>query len=165
MRLAGIRSTSLFDGEGINTVIFFQGCSVHCPGCHNPGTWDFDGGVEVSLDVVTKNIEAYLGFIDGITLSGGNPVDSWVDASALARWAKSKGLTVTLYSGHDFSSIAEMEMNVEEEHKLLEYVDTVIDGAFELDKKADLPFRGSSNQKVYHIVHSEQGWGAYTDED
>ena len=165
MRIAGIRFTSLFDGEGINAVVFFQGCAVHCKGCHNPGTWDFTGGTEVSIDEVTKQIEPYIGFIDGITLSGGNPVDSWVDASALAQWAKSKRLKVTLYSGYDFADIAEMDTDVKEEHKLLEYVDTVIDGAFELDKKADLPFRGSSNQRIFRITHTEEGWKATNDKD
>lgn len=160
MRIAGIRFTSLFDGEGINAVVFFQGCSLHCKGCHNPGTWDFNGGTETTIDEVTAQIEPYLGFIDGITLSGGNPVDSWTDALELARWAKSKGLKVTLYSGYEFVKLAEMNNAMPDEYKLLDYVDTVIDGAFEIDKKADLPFRGSSNQKIYHITHTEKGWVA-----
>ncbi len=163
MRIAGIRFTSLFDGEGINAVVFFQGCALHCKGCHNPGTWDFDGGTEVSIEDVTKQIEPYIGFIDGITLSGGNPVDSWEDACALARWAKGKGLKVTLYSGYDLGELCAMNYLHGDNSKLIECVDTVIDGAFELDKKADLPFRGSSNQKIYHIEHSEKGWRAYND--
>ena len=150
MKLAGIRSTSLFDGRGINTVIFFQGCSVGCPGCHNPGTHDFEGGVEVSLDMVTEHIEQFLGFIDGITLSGGNPVESWEDAYALAKWAKEHRLLVTLYSGWPIEKV--FEKNKAEAHKLLSYVDTVIDAPFDAEKKADLPFRGSSNQSIWDNI-------------
>ncbi len=150
MRLAGIRNTSLFDGEGINMVVFFQGCSVHCPGCHNPGTWNFDGGVEVPFDIVTEHIEKYLDFIDGITLSGGNPVESWEDAYALAKWAKEHHLLVTLYSGWTMEML--MEKNKEAEHKLLSYVNTVIDSPFVAEQKADLPFRGSSNQHIWDNI-------------
>ena len=154
MRIAGIRLTSLFDGEGINAVVFFQGCSLHCPGCHNPGTWDFNGGTEATLDEVVSQIKPYLGFVEGITLSGGNPVESWEDASALARWAKKHGLSVTLYSGFPMNELERRNSN--EANSLLDYVDTVIDGAFEINKKADLPFRGSSNQSIYH--KTDKGW-------
>lgn len=156
MRIAGIRFTSLFDGEGINAVVFFQGCAIHCRGCHNPQTWDFTGGTKVSIDEVTKQIESYIGFIDGITLSGGNPVDSWVDACALAKWAKEHGLTVTLYSGYTMATLSDIDSSLDDDHKLLEYVDTVIDSPFVLREKADLPFRGSSNQSIYH--KTIKGW-------
>lgn len=162
MRIAGIRFTSLFDGEGINAVVFFQGCSLHCKGCHNPGTWDFTGGTEVSIEEVAAQIEPYIGFIDGITLSGGNPVESWDDALALAKWAQDKGLKVTLYSGNPFRDVFLMDTKKDEEHKLLDYVDTVIDGAFELENKADLPFRGSSNQTIIRKV-AERTWAEYND--
>ena len=154
MRIAGIRFTSLFDGEGINAVVFFQGCSLHCPGCHNPQTWDFKGGTETTIEEVTKQIEPYIGFIDGVTLSGGNPVESWDDANALAKWAQSKGLKVTLYSGNYMTELFDMDLDREGEDKLLPHIDTVIEGPFVAEEKADLPFRGSANQGVYH----RSGW-------
>ena len=154
MRIAGIRLTSLFDGEGINAVVFFQGCSLHCRGCHNHSTWDFNGGTETTLDEVVSQIKTYLGFIDGITLSGGNPVESWDDAYALAEWAKKHGLSVTLYSGFPMNELERRNSN--EANSLLDYVDTVIDAPFMQDLKADLPFRGSSNQRIYH--KTDNGW-------
>ena len=52
-----IQTDSIVDGEGIRSVIWFQGCSHNCPGCHNPETHDFKAGVEVSLKTMKKQID------------------------------------------------------------------------------------------------------------
>ena len=44
MRIAGFLPVSLVNGEGVRMVVFLQGCGHRCPGCQNPGTWDFNGG-------------------------------------------------------------------------------------------------------------------------
>ena len=48
LRVAGVIEESIVDGPGIRFVLFLQGCPLHCPGCQNPDTWDFSGGVEMS---------------------------------------------------------------------------------------------------------------------
>ena len=57
MRIAGFVEESIVDGPGFRIVIFFQGCAHHCYGCHNPETWDFEGGKEVSFDLIKKIID------------------------------------------------------------------------------------------------------------
>ena len=57
-----IQTDSIVDGEGIRSVIWFQGCSHNCPGCHNPETHDFKAGVEVSLKTMKKQIDV---LVDG----------------------------------------------------------------------------------------------------
>ena len=57
IRLASeLQPDSIVDGEGIRTVIWTQGCSHNCPGCHNPGTHDFNGGFLVSVDDIKKEL-------------------------------------------------------------------------------------------------------------
>ena len=68
-----IQSDSIVDGEGIRSVIWFQGCSHNCPGCHNPETHDFKAGVEVSLKTMKKQIDE-LEYQSGVTFSGGDPM-------------------------------------------------------------------------------------------
>lgn len=141
MRIAGLRPTSLFDGKGINYVIFTQGCQHHCKGCQNPSTWDFDGGNEIPVDVLLKQIKPYIGFIDGVTFSGGDPAYQMYQVNHIAKWAKEHGLTVTMYTG--FSMLAFDKNN-------LQYIDCVIDGEYiEKLHSPDIPFRGSFNQHIW----------------
>ncbi|MEA4884511.1 MAG: 4Fe-4S single cluster domain-containing protein [Clostridia bacterium] len=72
MRLAGLIGESVVDGPGVRLVVFAQGCPHHCAGCHNPGTWDFRGGDDVSLDDILESLTANP-MLSGITISGGEP--------------------------------------------------------------------------------------------
>ena len=153
MRIAGLRPTSLFDGNGINYVIFVQGCQHHCKGCQNPSTWDFNGGNEIPVDTIIEQIKPYIGFIDGVTFSGGDPAYQMYQVNYIARWAKEHGLTVTMYTG--FSMLA-FDKND------LQYIDCVIDGEYiEKLHSPDIPFRGSSNQ---HILKKNQNNHWYKEE-
>lgn len=141
MRIAGLRPTSLFDGDGINYVIFVQGCQHHCKGCQNPSTWDFNGGDEIPVDMIIEQIKPYIGFIDGITFSGGDPAYQMYQVNYIAKWAKEHGLAVTMYTG--FSMLAFDKDD-------LQYIDCVIDGEYiEKFHSPDIPFRGSSNQHIW----------------
>lgn len=72
IRLYGLVTDSIVDGPGFRTSIFTQGCPHHCPGCHNPGSHDFDAGTVYSLsDVEAKFSKNPL--LDGVTLTGGEP--------------------------------------------------------------------------------------------
>ena len=55
-RIAGMVKHSSVDGPGVRFTVFFQGCPHHCPGCHNPETWDPAGGEEISLDELIEEI-------------------------------------------------------------------------------------------------------------
>lgn len=141
MRIAGLRPTSLFDGKGINYVIFTQGCQHHCKGCQNPSTWNFNGGNEIPVDVIMKQIKSYIGFVDGVTFSGGDPAYQMWQVKEIARWAKQNGLHTTMYTGFSFLSFDKDD---------LQDIDCLIDGEYvEKYHGADIPFRGSSNQHIW----------------
>ncbi|CDD23074.1 MAG: anaerobic ribonucleoside-triphosphate reductase activating protein [Bacilli bacterium] len=154
MRIAGFVEESIVDGPGFRIVIFFQGCAHHCYGCHNPETWDFEGGKEVSFDLIKKIIDDNP-YADGITLSGGDPLYQ-IDASTeIAEYAKSKGLDVILYTGFLFEEVLEMTKANQRLKDLLNNVDTLIDGPFILEQRhLSLKFRGSSNQRIIDVKKS-----------
>jgi len=58
MRYAGIIKNDVAAGKGVCVTFFVQGCDAHCPGCHNPETWDFDGGYEFTQDTINSIINA-----------------------------------------------------------------------------------------------------------
>ncbi len=65
-----VEGTSV-DGPGLRTSIYLAGCSHHCPGCHNPESWDMNGGEERTLDEL-MDIIAYNEA--PVTFSGGDPL-------------------------------------------------------------------------------------------
>jgi anaerobic ribonucleoside-triphosphate reductase activating protein len=154
MRLAGIIPNSLTNGEGMRMVIFFQGCPHHCPECHNPSTWDFNGGVEMTLDEVKAKIGENFDLIDGITLSGGEPFAQAKDAAALAAYAKQMGLSVWSYTGYKYEDIAEKN----EFKELLQNINTLVDGPFIKElKDENLKYRGSNNQRILNLYKGQIG--------
>ena len=149
--LSGIVSDSIVDGPGIRTTIFCQGCPHHCPGCHNPETWDFGCGtnvpVEDLVDVVRSNP-----LCRGVTFSGGEPFAQAAGFAKLATLLKEQGYEVASYSGFTFEELLE---GSEEQKELLRSIDILIDGPFlQAEKSLELAFRGSRNQRILDVKKS-----------
>ena len=63
------------NGEGVRVSIFVSGCSHHCPGCHNPQTWDQNAGVPFIEDTMQQLLDLLRpDYIQGLTFSGGDPL-------------------------------------------------------------------------------------------
>ncbi len=76
-RIHSMESMGLVDGPGIRTVLFLQGCGLRCKYCHNPDTWDIQGGREMDVNQVLnrlKRFRPYYGETGGLTCSGGEPL-------------------------------------------------------------------------------------------
>lgn len=155
MRIAGKHATSLVDGKGVNYTLFMQGCKHGCKGCHNPSTWDMDGGHEVALDEIKSDIESYVPPVSGVTFSGGDPMYQIEDTLELARWAQTCGLRTTLYTGFQFSEVKSLLS--EQKCSLSDApFDYIVDGCYdESQRSLDSAFRGSSNQTIYKKIHGE----------
>ena len=150
MRLSGIIPESVVDGPGVRFVIFTQGCPHHCPGCHNPETWDPSGGKEMTLKEIVKLIKRKAKNIKGITLSGGDPFLQACEAAALAREAKKMGLDVVTYTGYTYEEL--LGINGSGFQELLEVTDILVDGPFLIQyRDIGLAYRGSSNQRVIDL--------------
>ena len=149
--LSGIVTDSIVDGPGIRTAIFCQGCPHHCPGCHNPETWEFGCGTpmeeETILEIVRSNP-----LCRGVTFSGGEPFAQAEGYAKLAKLLKDAGYEVASYSGYTFE---ELLRGTKAQRELLATIDVLIDGRFLLEERSlELVFRGSRNQRILNVPKS-----------
>ncbi len=146
---------SIVDGEGIRTVIWTQGCPHRCKGCHNPETHDFDGGKAVKVREIKKQLLTNYTSQDGITLSGGEPFCQPEACTEIAIYAKKLKLNVWCYTGYTFEQILAIGEEDPKYKKLLDNIDVLVDGKFEIKKKTfDWQFRGSKNQRIIDVKKS-----------
>ena len=142
---------SIVDGPGLRTVIWTQGCPHHCKGCQNPQTWNIDGGGLVPISEVKKFIDE-LDDQDGITFSGGDPLFQPEACLELAKYIKSKGLNIWVYTGYNYEDIIKMSKEKPVYKEFLKYIDVLVDGRFILEElDLNLLFRGSRNQRLIDI--------------
>ena len=152
-RIAGTVRHSSVDGPGVRYVVFFQGCPHHCKGCQNPDTWDPEGGEEILLEDLIDELNRTK-YLDGVTLSGGDPYWQPEAARAVADAAHEKGLSVWAYTGWTYEAIASGAAGARA-REALGHVDVLVDGPFvkELLSKECI-YRGSSNQRLVDVPAS-----------
>lgn len=154
IRLAGLVPESIVDGPGLRFAIFVQGCPHRCEGCHNPETHDFHAGRLADTDRLLKKIREYP-LVQGVTFSGGEPFCQTEPLAELSKALKTEGYHLMSYSGYTFEELlkrAEEDLHTRE---LLEQLDLLVDGRFELDQRSlELKFRGSRNQRILDVPKS-----------
>lgn len=149
-----IQRDSIVDGEGIRSVIWTQGCSHHCIGCHNPETHSFTEGYLLEVSDVIKKIDSLEGQ-DGITFSGGDPMSQAEACSLIASHCKEIGLNVWCYTGYTFEELMNMSESNPYIMNFLKNIDVLVDGEFILEEKSlDLKFKGSKNQRIIDVPKS-----------
>ena len=152
LRLFGLVPESIVDGPGVRFVVFVQGCPHHCPGCHNPGSHDFGGGIISSTAEVWEKIEK-MPHLEGVTFSGGEPFCQPEPLAQLGRLARERGLTVMTYTGYTAEALFDMAETDSKIRELLSVTNYLVDGRFEADKRdLTLKYRGSSNQRILDIT-------------
>lgn len=148
MRYASIRTMDVSDGEGVGCSLFVQGCHFHCKNCFNQSTWDFNGGKEWTKATKEKFLELVnRPYITRVSILGGEPLadENIEDVSDLISQIP-LNKKVWLYTGYVYE-------NMDSDRKLVSNsVDVLVDGQF-IDELKDmnLPFRGSSNQRLIDI--------------
>lgn len=150
IRLFGKANDSIVDGPGLRYTIFTQGCGHHCHGCHNPESHDLNGGYFEDIKTLLQEIDENP-LLDGVTLSGGEPMLQVEPLIELCKEIKKRNLNIIIYSGYTYEQIlANDKMKT-----LLEFGDMLVDGKFEIEKKSlALLYRGSSNQRLINIKES-----------
>lgn len=152
IRLAGVDPESVVDGPGLRGVVFFQGCIHHCPGCHNPETWSFEGGALKTPDQVWQMLH-YNPLLTGITISGGEPLLQSGAALVLAEKTREAGGNVVVYTGFLWEEILKTDSRTIKD--LLELTWLLVDGPYKESEKApELKFRGSRNQRIIDVQAS-----------
>lgn len=146
MRIAGTIRHSLVNGEGIRYVVFVQGCAHHCPGCHNPETWDFAGGEEISPKQLASMIKS-CSCIDGVTLSGGDPFYQQDECMELMSHLP-PDMNLWIYTGFLYEEIKDTP--------LAKRADVIVDGPFIEELKCSGEMRGSSNQRFIYKENAHE---------
>ena len=155
MRYAKIRKTDISNGPGIRVSIFVQGCSFHCKGCFNEDTWDFKGGKEFTSEIFDTLIElCKKDHIQGLSILGGEPLhpsNRSMVYHITERFKKEcPNKDIWLWTGYKYEVIDDAK-------DILEYVDVLVDGQFEIDKAdPNLKYRGSANQRVIDVKKTLQ---------
>lgn len=155
IRLASkLQKDSIVDGEGIRAVIWTQGCPHHCHNCHNPETWDYNGGFLVDVEELKKEINTLDDEI-GVTFSGGDPFEQSKACYELAKYIHSIKLNVWCYTGYTYEQLLKKG---EKEQSILDFlneIDVLVDGPFiEKLKSFEIKFRGSKNQRLIKVKES-----------
>lgn len=152
IRLSGVVNDSIVDGAGIRLTVFTQGCPHHCIGCHNPQTHDPQGGYIEDTDFILATL-AENPLLDGVTLSGGEPLDQPVACAQIAEGTKKLGLNVWAYTGYLWENL--LEKGSPDVLLLLQHIDVLIDGPFLEDQRSlELLFCGSKNQRIIDVKKS-----------
>lgn len=155
IRLANhLQSDSIVDGDGIRTVVWTQGCSHNCKGCHNPETHDHTKGFEMDVEDLKKQILSVPNQ-DGVTLSGGDPFFQVEASGEIAKFCKENDLNVWAYTGFTFEKLLEMSETKPALKEFMNNIDVLVDGKFEIEKRSlNLKFKGSRNQRILDMTES-----------
>lgn len=147
IRWFGYIPNSFVNGEGVRDTIFLSGCKHNCDGCHNKEGQSPNYGQEIDIDEIIEILKMNNDMVDGITLSGGDPLYQYEKTLELCKRIKEsdiKNKNIWIYTGFTIEQIKEKFIDI------LDYVDVIVDGKYEKDlPKAE--HRGSENQRIIRI--------------
>lgn len=131
---------SLVDGPGVRTVVFFQGCDLHCKGCQNPSTWEMKNGTEMTTDELVMILQKEV-INKKVTFSGGEPL---MQVEALIDIVKKlSDFDIAVYTGHEFNEVPQA---------LLDNITYIKTGSFKEELKSTVkPYVGSTNQEFRRV--------------
>ena len=152
MKFSKIKDNDIANGIGITMSLWTQGCPHHCKGCFNKETWNYNDGkdfTENDLNYILYNINKH-DIQRNLAILGGEPLCPQNIEGVIKLCKKFKNIypnkIIYLWTGYVFEEF------VEKQYEILKYIDILIDGKFEEDKKdLSLKLRGSSNQRIHYI--------------
>ncbi len=135
---------SLCDGPGYRTVLFLQGCNLHCKGCHNKSSWDINKGIKITVkDLAFKLREKC--FNKKLTITGGEPL--FQQDALINLLLELKDFDICLYTGHEINDVPK------EIIRFLKYIKV---GPFVLDLMTTIkPYVGSTNQELIEVNYEK----------
>ncbi len=159
MRYAGIIKNDIAAGEGVNVSFFTQGCPIHCPGCQNPQTWDFNGGKEFTPEVLQEIIEALHanGVQRNLSIMGGEPLcgeNIFLTAMIITEVRRVyPNIKIYVWTGYTYEQLQELIEKIEPKiDMVLDNIDYLIEGPFLLSERdITLAMRGSRNQRILNM--------------
>lgn len=157
LHISSITTCDINNGLGFRVTVWVSGCTHKCPGCQNEWLQKYKQGKPLS-EVKDKIFEALSDLnIDGITFSGGDPLDqntiAWEQLSELMKEIKTRypKKSIWVYTGNFFEDM----VNHPFMNSIFNYIDVLVDGLYDEDKRdITLPYRGSSNQRIIDVQTS-----------
>ncbi|MBO6102501.1 MAG: anaerobic ribonucleoside-triphosphate reductase activating protein [Opitutales bacterium] len=151
LRVINVYPETVSDGFGIRFSVYFAGCSHHCPGCHNPQSWNPHAGELLDGDLserILSQMEANP-LLDGVTFSGGDPLFNPEEFLKFLKRVKERtGLNVWCYTGYVYENL----LNDPKREPCLHFIDVLVDGPFKKELlEPRLYFRGSKNQRIIYL--------------
>lgn len=155
MKYSGIIYNDFSAAPGVALSFFAQGCPHHCPGCHNPETWDYDGGQAFTYEVVDKVIEGLTanGIHRSLCIMGGEPLCSENEflTHLLVSSVKERlpNTPIYIWTGYLYEDLLKRGGRI---NQIFELTDYLIDGPYvEAKRDVTLALRGSSNQRIIKL--------------
>lgn len=159
MQYSGLMLNDMSAAPGVSVTFFSQGCPHRCKGCHNPETWDFNGGKEFTPDILNEICEGLIaqGIQRNFCLMGGEPLcpENIFLSNLVVRTVKERVPEAKIYiwTGYTFEKL--VEDNSKHVMDLLRLSDYLIDGPFiEELRDVTLKMRGSSNQRIIDLTEA-----------
>lgn len=160
MNYGEIKKIDIANGEGVRVTLFVSGCRIHCPGCFNSCTWNFDYGKPFTEETGKEVMEALdKDFISGLTVLGGEPFEP-ENQQVLAPFLEKvkerfPDKSIWCFSGYLYDKDIQPrdgKKHTEYTDRMLACIDTLVDGPFILSERdISLQFRGSRNQRILNI--------------
>ena len=156
IRIAGINENDMVNGEGVNVSLFLQGCPFHCKGCHNPETWDPNGGEPWDWNDLINHILKLIsanGIQRNLSILGGEPLNTYEKRDFIRLLLKVvkrnyPNIKICLWTGYTWDQLTE-DLNLADAGEILQNIDYLIEGPFILkDRDITLKWRGSRNQRI-----------------
>lgn len=152
MRYSDIIYFDSGNARGLSTVLFVQGCTNNCAGCHNPQTHSFSGGKEFNREIKDKIIDSVKKpYIKNFILSGGDPLHSYnqEECNNIIKEVKAarQNINIIVYTGYTITEDFIKDNTIVKE--ILSNVDYIIDGKYDRNLPTEqLDYRGSTNQRA-----------------
>ena len=156
MKYAGLLKNDFSAAPGVSTTIYLQGCPHRCEGCHNPETWDFDGGKEFTqqtLDDIIKSLNDN-NISRNLCIMGGEPLcpENEFLTLLIIKTIKEQlpNVKVYIWTGYLYEDL--LKTNNNHLADILKLTDILIDGPYVQElRDISLFMRGSSNQRIIYL--------------
>ena len=158
-RIIDYKAFNFVDGEGVRNSLYVSGCMFHCKGCYNAATWSFKAGIPYTKELEEQiMLDLAQPYVQGLTLLGGEPfLNTGILIPLVKRIRKElPEKDIWSWTGYTWE---ELMLETPDKLELLQLVDILVDGRFDITKKnLMLQFRGSSNQRIIDVKKSlDQG--------
>ena len=159
MRYAGLIKNDLAAAPGVCVSFFVQGCPLRCPGCHNPESWDFEGGMEFSVKTLNDILTSLSanGIERPLCIMGGEPLcteNLFLTTLIIKEVRQQKpNVKIYLWTGYTYEELLSKKTSNPKLEYILDNIDCLIDGPFiQEEKDITLQMRGSRNQRIIYLT-------------